>query len=168
MSQPTSPQSPPSPARYLLDTNVLLRRADSKSPMHSDATQSVSLLLASGAFICITAQNIIEFWNVATRPEANNGLGWDSATATKELANLKAHLTFLPDHPAIFDQWERLVSDYSVQGVQVHDTRLCAVALTYQIGHILTFNGKDFRRFAPEGLVAIDPTTVVAISRTKI
>lgn len=164
MRQSAPSQLAPQPARYLLDTNILLRRADSKSPMHQDAKSAVSNLLSSGAFICITAQNIIEFWNVATRPEADNGLGWNTSKAAAELASLKARFSFLPDTPAIFGQWERLVSAYGVQGVQVHDTRLCAVALTYQVGNILTFNAKHFRRFAAEGLTVIDPATVLPTS----
>ena len=149
-------------ARYLLDTNVLLRRADASSLTHQRATDAVTSLLANGAAVYLTPQNIIEFWNVATRPQSKNGLGWDTAKAEAELSALQKHFLLLPDSPAIFTEWERLVSAYNVQGVQVHDTRLAAVALVYRVENILTFNVKDFRRFAPEGLSAVDPTTMVA------
>ncbi len=155
-----SQSQPTQPARYLLDSNTLLRISDPTSATHQTALDAVASLTASGAVLCITAQNLVEFRNVSTRPKEKNGLGFSPAKAETEAVKHKAAFTFLPDVPAIFGQWERLVSAYQVCGVQVHDTRLCAVALTYQVGKILTFNGKDFRRFAPEGLTPIDPATV--------
>ena len=151
-----------SPSRYLLDTNILLRRADNQSALHQRATEAVASLLASRALVCLTPQNLIEFWNVATRPAAKNGLGWNATQTQIELSALRSRFTFLPDNPAIFAQWERLVTTHNVQGVQVHDTRLAAVALAYGVENILTFDTKDFRRFAPEGLSIVDPATVGA------
>lgn len=149
-------------ARYLLDTNILLRRADQQNPAHPTAIEAVARLLAEGATMCITAQNLIEFWAVATRPAEKNGLGWDAAKTQSELAKLQAAFTLLPDSPAILPRWERLVQLYGVQGVQVHDTRLAAVALVYGVENLLTFNAKDFRRFAPEGLTVVEPATLSA------
>ena len=50
--------------------------------------------------------------------------------------------------------------EYSVSGVQVYDARLAASMLVYNVTYILTFNTSDFARYAPEGIVAVDPTTV--------
>jgi predicted nucleic acid-binding protein len=55
-------------ALFLVDTNVLLRLSDGGSPDQSVAKQAVSNLRLRGDVACITAQNIIEFWAVATRP----------------------------------------------------------------------------------------------------
>lgn len=156
MSQGATPQ----PARYLLDSNTLLRISDPTSATHQAALDAVAQLTTTGAVLCITAQNLVEFWNVATRPKDKNGLGFSVANVQNEVAKHQAAFTFLPDAPAVFGQWERLVSAYEVKGVQVHDTRLCAVALTYKVGNVLTFNGKDFRRFAPEGITAVDPASI--------
>jgi len=59
-----------------LDTNVLLRLADTQSPEHDVAAAALEDLIAHDKTICTQ----VEFWAVATRPEAVNGLGWSTAT----------------------------------------------------------------------------------------
>ena len=49
---------------------------------------------------------------------------------------------------------------YNVSGVQVYDARLAAAMLAHNVTHILTFNTSDFARYAPEGIVAVDPTAI--------
>ena len=66
----------------------------------------------------------------------------------------------LPDLPTLYAEWRRLVVTYGVSGVQVHDARLVAAILSHGATHILTFNTADFARYAPEGIVAVDPKTV--------
>lgn len=63
----------------LVDTNVLLRRAQPDHSSHAVAVESVARLLAAGEPVYFTPRNIAEFWNVATRPAANNGLGFSIA-----------------------------------------------------------------------------------------
>ena len=48
----------------------------------------------------------------------------------------------------------------AVEGKQVHDARIAAVALAYGVPYILTFNLKDFWRFARFGVTAVDPSTI--------
>jgi hypothetical protein len=52
---------------FLLDTNVLLRSADTASPNSQPAVEAVSALLARGDDVFLTAQNVVEFWAVVTR-----------------------------------------------------------------------------------------------------
>lgn len=151
----------------MLDSNLLLRLSEPGSNHHPRAKRAVSALLQGGALLCITPQNIIEFWSVATRPKSEKGLALPRATAQRELAGHRAAFVLLPDTPAIFPQWERLVNAYAVEGVLAHDTRLAAVALAYGIENVLTFNIRDFVRFAPEGLNIVDPATVKAPAPPK-
>lgn len=60
----------------LADTNILLRRTQPDHRSHSQAVESVAKLLAAREPVYFTLQNISEFWNVATRPVTNNGLGF--------------------------------------------------------------------------------------------
>lgn len=159
--QPTpQPQGAPQPARYLLDSNLLLRLSEPSHRHHQPAKRATSALLQSGAFLCITPQNIIEFWSVATRPRSEKGLGLPRATAQRELAGHRAAFILVPDRAEVFPQWERLVSVYAVEGVLAHDTRLAAVALVYGIPNVLTFNIRDFAQFSGEGLNIIHPASV--------
>jgi len=66
----------------------------------------------------------------------------------------------LPDSPAVYAEWRRLVVTYTVSGVQAHDARLVAAMKANGVSHVLTFNSQDFARYANDGIVAVEPTTV--------
>ena len=55
--------------RVLVDTNILLRRAQPSHPLCPQATHAVSKLLRQNDAVCFCSQNIAEFWNVATQEE---------------------------------------------------------------------------------------------------
>lgn len=82
------------------------------------------------------------------------------AHAERLVRRLRVLFPLLPDTPAIFDEWLRLVVAANVSGRQVHDTRLVAVMRTHGVTHILTFNVKDFLRFQPFGIMAVHPADV--------
>ena len=52
----------------------------------------------------------------------------------------------------------RIVVQYNLSGVQVHDARLAAAMYVHSVGNILTLNIADFSRFA--GLSAIHPSSI--------
>lgn len=85
-------------------------------PLCYKATQAVSKLLRQGDSVFFCLQNIAEFWNVATRPADRNGLGFLHEEVLREIASIEESLTLLPDVPAIYAAWKRLVHDYQVQG----------------------------------------------------
>ena len=142
----------------LVDTNVLLRRAQPSHPSHGSAVQSVAKLMARNTPVYFTPQIAIEFWSVATRPASQNGLGLSREIVLAELATIEELLTLLPDSPAIFHEWKRLVALHRVVGARVHDARLAAVANVYGVKCILTFNAADFARF--ENLAILDPSKI--------
>jgi len=143
---------------YLIDTNIILRLSEPAHPMHGEALQSVKKLFGDGHNLCLIPQNLIEFWNVATRPANKNGLGWTTAQTDTEVADLESIFTILPDSPAIYAEWRRLVVIHSVSGKQVHDTRLAAAMNIHNITNLLTFNTEDFKRFS--NIIATSPATV--------
>lgn len=143
---------------YLVDANVLIRYLEKSDARHKAAVNSIEGLTAQGHTLHITAQNISEFWAVASRPANVNGFGWDLARCNAAVSLLLVSFDFLPDTAAIFDEWRRLVTAFGVSGVQVHDARLVAVMKAHDIGSILTFNAKHFRRFeAGENIEVVDP-----------
>ena len=145
---------------YLLDTNVLLRTINPKDPMHSKAVTAIDILNAHRERVVIAPQNLIELWNVCTRPSEKNGLGFTPKRTESEIDRLKRLFIFLNDTQGIYLEWERLVKTYSVKGAKVHDTRLVAFMLVHQLSHILTFNTKDFRRFHPE-ITPVSPQEIL-------
>ncbi|WP_017305478.1 type II toxin-antitoxin system VapC family toxin [Spirulina subsalsa] len=144
---------------FLVDTNILLRSADSDHPMYEDAINSVSILKRQKNQLYIMPQNLIEFWNVCTRPKEKNGLGYSISETQEEIKKVKAFFILLSDHPNIYSEWERLVRTYQVKGVNVHDARLVAAMLVHNLTHILTFNSDDFSRFSE--IIVVNPKAEV-------
>ncbi|MDX6384695.1 MAG: hypothetical protein QOK48_2268 [Blastocatellia bacterium] len=103
---------------FAVDTNVLLRSIDDGHPAQPVVNDGLLAFRSQGERISIFPQNLIEFWAVATRPTANNGLGWSVERAKSELETLKYLFVLLPDTDAIFSEWERLVVDHRVAGKQ--------------------------------------------------
>ncbi len=143
--------------KILVDTNILLRTTQPKNQMYPVAMQAVKALLIAGEEVCVFNQSLIEFWNAATRDIALNGLRFSPAQADAELTRIEALLTILPDHPAIYAEWRKLVVMHSVSGKQVHDTRIAAAMNVYGVAQILTFNMGDFKRF--QNLLILDPAS---------
>lgn len=141
------------------DTNVLLRRTQPDHPSHAVAVESIAKLLADGEVVYFTLQIMSEFWNVATRPLANNGLGFGIGSALGELETIERFLTLLPDSPSVYGEWKRLVLKHNVLGSKVHDAKLVATMNMHGVRRILTFNTMDFVRYDIE---AIHPSDLVA------
>jgi predicted nucleic acid-binding protein len=57
---------------HLVDTNVLLRSVQHRSPSYRQARSAVVTLLRREERLCIFPQNLVEFWSVATRPAQSN------------------------------------------------------------------------------------------------
>lgn len=145
--------------KWLADTNILLRSVQTSHPVYGDVARAVDVLLARGDELCVIAQNLIEFWAVATRPTANNGLGLTVGRATQELTILKTSFPVLPDTADILPEWEQFVVNYKVLGKQVYDARLVAAMMVHSLTHLLTFNTNDFKRFGV--ITATNPQAIL-------
>ncbi len=145
---------------HQLDTNVLLRSVQPAALEYPLVLSALTTLQKKGATLCITPQNLIEFWAVATRPVEVNGLGLAPEQVEQEIDYLRRRFTLLPDSPAIFAEWLRLVKAAGTRGRQVHDARLATVMRVHGITHLLTFNGSDFTRYP--GITMVHPRDVPA------
>jgi predicted nucleic acid-binding protein len=145
---------------FLADTNVLLRFADHTHPVHPIIRAALRKLRTNGHRVCATPQNFVEFWNVATRPTERNGFGLAPANADRLLRLVERLFPLLPDSPAVYTKWRRLVVSFGVSGIQVHDARIVSTMIVHGVTHILTFTTTDFVRYGTRGLVTVDPTTV--------
>jgi predicted nucleic acid-binding protein len=133
--------------QVLLDSNILLRWLEPDNPDQIIVEAAVDQLLLSNADLCYTSQNLGEFWNVLTRPADRNGYGLSPDAANRRAIAVESRLRLLPDSLAVHNEWRRLLVDYRVSGVQVHDARLVAAMHVHGVKRILTFNAKDFARF---------------------
>lgn len=131
----------------LVDSNILLRMCQPAHPQQQPAIDALTALRGRGHTICIVPQNLYEFWVVATRPTAANGLDRTPGQAASLLIALRHQFLLLPEVTDVLYHWERLVLTFGVSGKQAHDARLVAAAMAHGIGHLLTFNAADFQRF---------------------
>lgn len=145
--------------KVLVDTNVLLRSVQKSHPACRVARQALVSLYRGEHSLYLTSQNVAEFWNVCTRPLDVNGLGLSIEGTDRYTNQLEKFFTILPDSSQVFQTWRRLVVDYAVMGVKVHDARLVAIMKTYDIPQIVTFNVSDFTRFS--GIEALHPDKVI-------
>jgi predicted nucleic acid-binding protein len=134
----------------LVDTNVLLRRLEPLHDHYRHAVDATTRLIESAEPVHVTPQNVAEFWAAATRPVARNGLGLSAAAAAAEIDRIERVFAVLPDLPAIYFHWKRLVMTHEVIGNQIYDARLVAAMMAHGVGRILTFNAGDFGHYGIE------------------
>lgn len=144
--------------KWLVDTNILLRLVELSALQHIEAKNAIDKLLKNGDTLYILLQNVSEFWNVCTRPLSKNGLGFSIAQTDAELSKIEQVFDILPDTTDVYKNWRQLVVKHSVSGVQVHDAKIVAAMKTHKIENLLTFNAKDFKRYAD--IKAVEPKDV--------
>jgi predicted nucleic acid-binding protein len=143
----------------LLDTNILSRMAQPGHVQRQAAVDATDALQLRGDVLCLVPQVLYEFWAVATRPLAVNGLALPITVVAAEVTRLRSIFPLLFDTPAVFSAWEQLVTVHQVVGKNAHDARLVAAMAVHGITHLLTFNSQDFAGY--RGVTALDPITVV-------
>ncbi len=148
---------------YLLDTGILLRLVNAQDRLHSTVRLAVELIGAKNEEVFTTSQNIAEFWNVATRPIADNGLGLLVGAMVGLLEQIVEPVCgMLTEHPATYQELKHLGAKYQFRGKQIHDARIAAQMLCWKIDNILTLNDRDFHRYEPEGIKVVTPDLIVA------
>lgn len=145
---------------FLADTNILLRLAEPDDPDYAVVRGAVDTLVDRGEELCYAAQNLVEFWNVCTRPVSQNGFGLSIVETDERAKIIEAEFRFLPDGERVHVEWRRLVVHHAVGGAKVHDARLVAAMLVHGVSNVLTLNDRDFARYS--GISAIHPRAILA------
>jgi predicted nucleic acid-binding protein len=145
--------------RYLVDTNVLIRRTDADSADRAVCSEAVDGLLETGHELCVCAQVLIEFWAASTRPRDVNGLGLAVTVASQQVSDFRETFTRLPEPPDMAERWQEVAERHSVAGKQAHDARIAALMLAHNVTHLLTLNTADFARYAE--ITTITPQQVL-------
>jgi predicted nucleic acid-binding protein len=148
---------------WLIDTSILFRLANVSDPLHRQAVGAIARLFQDNELLVVSPQNLIELWNVATRPAGSNGMDLSAADAAEIVDVFAAEFPPLSEIPELYSTWRKLVRSIEVRGKQVHDARIVAICQLHQVQNILTFNVRDFQRLAKtlSGLSIVDPKTLV-------
>lgn len=141
---------------WLADSNILIRWVQPQDRQFALIRSAVQRVEDSRDIPCYVSQNLGEFWSAMTRPIERNGYGMSPAQAEHHARTIESRFRLLPDSPAIHVEWRRLIVDYAVSGMQVHDARLVAAMRVHGVGKILTFNARDFARY--DRIEAIHPS----------
>ncbi|MGI9055119.1 MAG: type II toxin-antitoxin system VapC family toxin [Pyrinomonadaceae bacterium] len=143
---------------YLFDTNIFLRLAEKNGSERLIILNGIRKIRANNQTICYTPQILAEFWNVCTRPaNARGGFGLSIEQTERKVNLIQKYFEILPDTLQTFTEWRKLVSDYKVSGVQVHDAKLAASINVHKVEYLVTLNDQDFKRF---GIKVIPPGDV--------
>ena len=141
----------------LVDTGILLRAFDANFSQYRAIRQALRRALSQKAKLVVTVQNIAEFWNVSTRPLDKNGQGLSHAKVRRRIEMIERLCRPLSEDIVSYTEWKRLVEQYAVTGVQVHDARLVSVMLRVGVHEILTLNESDFERYRNENIAVTSP-----------
>ena len=129
---------------WMVDTNVFLRAARRNDPDRQVTLDAIRALRAKNEVLCYTTQVLVEFWNVCTRPTtARGGFGLTLQATERKTRLIEKRFHLLTENLATHQEWRRLVSAHSVQGVQVHDAMLVAVMDLHGVRRLLTFAGAN-------------------------
>jgi predicted nucleic acid-binding protein len=131
-------------AGCLLDTNILLYISNPGAPQHAAAKAAVARLLAGGDRLAVAPQVLFEFWSVATRPIAANGLEWSAAQARTEVDAIRSRFLVLDEPPSVVDLWLDIVAAHGLKGKRIHDAHLLATMKANGVTRLLTLNAADF------------------------
>ncbi len=147
---------------WTADTNIWLRSSDPDHEMFPTATGAVERVLETDD-IFLLPQIVTEFWRVATATASQRGgFGWDITKADLKVTQLELDFPVKYDSAQVYTHWRALVTGAGVYGAQVYDARIAAAMLAHGITHLLTFNTDDFKRYAPSGIVAVNPNDLLA------
>ena len=143
----------------LIDTSVLARLIERDSPKGRAAEKALRESELDAAELSVCSQVLTEFWVVATRPPESNGYGLDPVDADACIVDFLDSFTLLPDPPDLFELWREIVVAHKVRGKQAHDGRLVALIRAFAGHRVLTFNARDFRRYADIDVIVptVDP-----------
>lgn len=140
----------------VLDANILVRMANRLDPQYLQSRNAVFKTLRTHKLV-IFPQTVFEFWAVATRAKAVNGLGLSTEIAEQWVHHYRRMFPVLSDTNHLLDNWQAIVAQYRVTGFRAHDARYVAAMACWSITQIMTYNAKHYMDYS---VTIIDPATV--------
>lgn len=128
----------------LVDTNILLTATTPSRPLHQKAQ---TLFTTQGRELCTSGQILREYLVVATRAQAQNGLGLAPSDALDNAGVFARRMRFLDEKRPVLRRLEALLREAPCRGKQVHDANVVATALAHGVGAVITENVEDFHRW---------------------
>jgi predicted nucleic acid-binding protein len=132
----------------LLDTNVLVYAADQSSPFHERCKELRDKGLFGAAKLCITPQNLAEFFAVVTHSKrVANPLTQEQALAEIRKYYQSKNLKKIYYGPAAVEIILDMLKRYKVGQQDIFDLQLVASMLANKVTRIYTLNLDHFKIF---------------------
>lgn len=130
-----------------VDTNLFVQARFATAPAHAAARAALDRAARTGEMLHISRQIMREYLAAVTRPQP-----WSAAVpmaqALAGLSWMASAFEVLEDGPRVMQTLAGLCRETPVGGKQIHDANIVATMLAHGERRLLTFNVRDFRRFA--------------------
>lgn len=130
-----------------IDTNVLVYASRPSAAEHAAARAALAAIEASGKNAWISTQVLREYLAVVTRHQAS-APPLPMETAIADIRCFQSAFRIAEDGAPVLERLLTLLATHPGAGRQVHDANIVATMLVHGIGHLVTFNAADFKRFA--------------------
>jgi len=137
-----------------VDTNVLVYRAISQAPLHTEAITAMEARYNAGLRLWTSRQVLGEYLADLSRPQPfTNPL--PAPVLVSDVRQFESRFRVAEDSPAVTARLLDLLQQFTVGGKQVHDANIVATMLVHGIPRLLTANAADFMRFS--SVIAVEP-----------
>jgi predicted nucleic acid-binding protein len=132
----------------LIDTNVLVYRADQDSTFHLPSVNLISRGLRGDISLCLAPQNLTEFYAVMTNPKrVTNPIDPVAARVEIERYLQSQNIRKIYQTADLIPKLLELINQYPPTRQQIFDLQLIATMLVNDITRIYTFNAKHFQPY---------------------
>ena len=132
----------------LLNTNILLYRADEVSPHYETAKSLIGKGFAGGIHLCVCPQVLVEFFSVVTNPKRMTGKPLEPKEALEEVKRIlySENIAMICPEGDALNKTIELSEKYVLKGPKIFDAQIVATMLSNGVEQIYTFD-KGFSMF---------------------
>ena len=136
------------PQMGLVDTNILVYRADRDSAFHGPSANLIRQGLKGDIPLCISPQNLTEFYAVMTSPKrVTNPITPEDARLEINKYLQSKNIRKIYQTADVLPKLLELLRKYPPQGQQIFDLQLVATMLIHNVTLLYTFNRKHFEHY---------------------
>ena len=133
--------------QIFLDTNILVYSTNRVSPLLNVAKAAIEKARERNFELIVSQQVLREYLAVTTRFDV---VGKKTAylDIIANVQQFQREFRVVEEKPEQIDQLIQVLENIPSAGKQIHDANIVATMLVHGVGHILTHNVDDFKRFS--------------------
>ena len=140
----------------LVDTNILVYRADQDSAFHLPSVDLIDRGLRGDISLCLAPQNLTEFYAVITNPKrVANPIAPVDARVEIEGYLQSQNIHKIYQTVDLMPRLLELINKYPPKRQQIFDLQLVATMLVNDVTRIYTFNAKHFQLYQEIEVITI-------------